>query len=81
MKCKKCKRAIPENSIYCNWCGVKQIKDEGTGVPDPKQLPSGSWRIQLKKEGVSITAPSKAECILKAQAARAGYLEIKNPDA
>lgn len=26
MKCCSCSREIPENSLYCNWCGKKQVK-------------------------------------------------------
>ena len=41
MFCKVCKREIPENSIYCNWCGEKQIcgrkKKEEIKIPTPKQ--------------------------------------------
>ena len=27
MICKDCGREIPEHSIYCNWCGVKQLRE------------------------------------------------------
>ena len=27
MLCKKCQREIPDGSIYCNWCGIKQIRE------------------------------------------------------
>ena len=29
MKCKsvRCKREIPENSIFCPWCGFRQIAE------------------------------------------------------
>ena len=26
LKCKKCKKEIPDESIFCMWCGAKQIK-------------------------------------------------------
>ena len=52
MICKACGREIPENSIYCNWCGVKQLRErrgrEEVKVPTPKQLPSGSWTVYLR---------------------------------
>ena len=54
MNCKACGREIPENSIYCNWCGVKQLRErrsrEEVKVPTPKQLPSGSWTVYLRAE-------------------------------
>lgn len=81
MKCKSCKREIPENSIFCNWCGEKQIKVKRSKteikVPAPKQLPSGSWRIQLKAEGQSVTEKTPELCIAKARAIRAGFIEEK----
>lgn len=45
-------------------------------VPEPKKLPSGSWRIQLRLGGKSqsITARSKKQCIQEAQIIKAEYL-------
>ena len=49
MKCCNCSREIPENSLYCNWCGKKQLreKEKKLKIPAPRQLPSGSWTVQL----------------------------------
>lgn len=81
MLCRSCKREIPENSIYCNWCGEKQLRErkkkDVIKVPTPKQLPSGSWNIVLRAEGQSITEPTKDLCITRARAIRAGFLELK----
>ena len=81
MKCKYCKREIPENSIFCNWCGEKQIvarkKKNDISVPKPRQLKSGKWNIELKAEGWSTTESTAEECIIKAKAVRAGFLEAK----
>ena len=27
MLCRKCKKEIPDNSIYCNFCGTKQTDE------------------------------------------------------
>ena len=68
MNCRICKRHIPDNSLYCNWCGTYQLakKTKEITVPTPKQLPSGSWRIYLDKEKKSVTDETPEAC--KAQA-------------
>lgn len=79
MKCRSCKRDIPENSIFCNWCGEKQLKPkkkkDEIKVPKPRQLKSGMWNIELRAEGASITEATEDMCIAKAKAVRAGFLE------
>lgn len=81
MKCRSCKREIPDNSIFCNWCGEKQLKErkkkQEVKVPKPRQLSSGAWTIQLRAEGQSVTEPTAALCTAKAKAIRAGFLEAK----
>lgn len=85
MTCKDCGREIPENSIYCNWCGEKQLaerrKREELKVPTPKQLPSGSWHIVLRAEGQSVTEPTREKCLARARAIRAGFLEEQKAKA
>ena len=48
-------------------------------VPEPHKLPSGSWRIQLRLNGVSIsvTESTKAECVYQAQLIKAEHLSGK----
>ena len=81
MICKDCGREIPENSIYCCWCGVRQLRERrGRGevkVPAPKQLPSGSWTVYLRAEGQSVTEPTRELCLARARALRAGFLEAR----
>ena len=81
MKCKICKRDIPDNSIYCCWCGEKQLRErkkkDEIKVPKPRQLKSGKWNIELKAEGWSTTEDTPEECIIKAKAIRAGFLEAR----
>lgn len=77
MKCKRCKRDIPDGSTYCNWCGAYQLKkiaDEVT-VPKPIQLPSGQWRIQLRKEGLSIVRGTPDACRKEAIRQRRQWLQ------
>lgn len=80
MKCKSCKREIDADSIFCKWCGVKQIKERGEiNVPKPRKLASGSYSAQIMVDGqrVTITAPTEKEYYSKARAAKTGLLEIK----
>ena len=69
MLCKACKREISENSIYCNWCGEKQIRERKKKgeikVPNPRQLKSGNWNIELAAEGQSVTEPTRDLCIAR----------------
>ena len=49
MECKKCKKEIPEESAYCNWCGACQVRKQrkkrrGNGQGSVYQLPDGKWR-------------------------------------
>lgn len=79
MLCRNCQREIPDNSLFCNWCGEKQLRErrkkDEIKVPTPRQLPSGSWRIELRAEGQSITEATPELCIAKAKAIRAGFIE------
>lgn len=80
-KCKSCKREVPDNATFCPWCGQKQVrerkKDGVIKVPDPKQLPSGSWHIYLRAEKQPITEDTKERCVAKAKAIRAGFIEAQ----
>lgn len=83
MKCKSCKNQIPDGSIYCLYCGERQVRErkkakgEDIKVPAPKQLPSGAWNIYLRAEGQSITEATPELCITRAKAIRAGFVEQK----
>lgn len=54
MNCIKCEKEIPEGSIYCNWCGKKQIRESnkgkkvrGNGTGTVYRLPNGKYKIEL----------------------------------
>ena len=83
MKCRNCSRDIPDNSIFCNWCGKKQLveKKKEVSVPRPRQLPSGSWSVQIMRGGkrVRITAPTESECIARAMSYKAELAEAAAP--
>jgi len=77
--CKSCKNEIPDGSIYCNWCGVRQVRERRKAgairVPKARQLPSGRWNIQLRRERCSITEDTEALANARAVAVRAGFLQ------
>jgi len=82
MICRYCDKKIADGSIFCSFCGErlarkKKGKKETVKVPEPRQLPSGSWTVQLRKEGVSITEPTREACLERARATRAGYVKIE----
>ena len=80
MKCKKCKRIIEDNSIYCNWCGWKQISDSTElRVPKPTRKENGIWtaRIMVAGDRVRVDGNTEDEYYQKAKAVKAGLYEIK----
>ena len=79
MKCKKCKREIAENSIFCNWCGYKQLtQSTEVRVPVPKRK-GDTWSAQVMVDGerVYVSASSEEEYYTKARATKSGLLETK----
>lgn len=86
MFCKSCKREIPENALFCCWCGVRQLREKkkkaDISIPAARQLKSGAWNIELRAEKQSVTEPTKALCEAKARAIRAGFIELqKKPES
>ena len=80
--CKYCSREIPADSIYCPYCGErvarkKREKKREIKVPKPRQLKSGAWNIELRKEGESVTEATPEACTERARAIRAGFLKIE----
>lgn len=52
--CRKCKKEIPDESIYCLYCGVKQtlahshsVKKRGNGQGTVYKTPSGKYRAEV----------------------------------
>lgn len=79
MKCKRCKREIIDNAIYCPWCGHQQLTaSNDVRVPAPRQR-GGVWSAQLMVNGerVYISADSEDEYYAKARAAKSGIIERK----
>ena len=81
--CKYCNNTIPDESIFCLYCGERvarkkrERKKDEVKVPEPRQLKSGAWNIELRKEGVSITEPTRDACLARARAVRAGIVKTE----
>lgn len=83
MKCKACKKHIDDDSIYCKWCGERQIRERKKkteiSVPKPRQLKSGEWaqQVMFKGQVEYIKGKSEAEYYAKARAWKSGLVEMK----
>ena len=84
MNCKKCCNQIPDNSLFCNWCGERQIRQRKKAgaelkVPKPTQMSSGNWfiRLRINGENINVTESTERACIEKARALKAGLLTEK----
>ena len=82
MKCRYCKRDIPDNSIFCNWCGKRQVKDKDEiSVPKPTKLADGTYTGRIMVDGVRTKVPpqpTEAKYFSVARAMKQGLIEIKN---
>ena len=80
-KNKGCAREIDADSVYCKWCGTRQVRERKTKdtAPAARQLPSGAWtcRIRVGGQDISVTRPTKAEAQAEAMAVKHG---LKAPD-
>ena len=83
MKCKYCRREIPEESVFCLFCGerVARKKRDSRQVKYPKYrtLADGSLLGQLMVDGKreTIKAASEKEYRARIDALRTGLLELK----
>lgn len=79
MKCKRCKREIADNSIYCNWCGEKQITERReVKVPPPKRNGKSYYnQITVDGDRTYISASTEEEYYAKARAAKLNLIEIQ----
>jgi len=65
MKCKNCKKVIEDNSVFCQWCGTKLIKEKSEmTVPKPVKLKSGEYSVQImvNRKRFSVKAETAAKC-------------------
>ena len=82
MKCNnpRCKRTIQDNSIYCNWCGTKQIREVyEIVIPKPTKTKDGySAQVMIDKKRVRIKGKTEQEYRKNVIAAKAGDEESKS---
>lgn len=80
-KNKGCGREIDADSVYCKWCGTRQVREKKTkdAAPAARQLPSGAWtcRVRVGGQDISVTRPTKAEAQAEAMAVKHG---LKQPE-
>ena len=83
MKCKSCKREIADNSIFCNWCGKKQIARSDRKAPakisKPSRLSTGEYSGQVMIDGrrVRVKAETLSEYNATVTALKAGIITSK----
>ena len=78
MKCKHCKAQIPDDALFCCYCGeqLKKSRRMPTEIKIPAAVKRGNaWNIYLRAEKTSVTEATKALCEAKARAIRAGFVE------
>ena len=83
MKCKKCRREIADNSLYCNWCGYQQITlHNASKVPTPTRKANGQYTAQIMVGGVRVrvTADTEKEYYAKARATKEELLDAQKPE-
>lgn len=82
-KNKGCGREIDADSVYCKWCGTRQVREQrsknAARTPNARRLPSGSWlcRVRVSGQDISITRETKEEAIAEAMAIKYG---LKAPE-
>ena len=83
MKCKNCKNETPDelHFTFCGYCGERLIRERKKKneikVPKPRQR-GKRWYLELRKEGVTVIEDTEAEAIAKAQAIRAGFVQVQS---
>ena len=85
MICKSCKREVPEQSIFCLFCGEKLVRSRSrkeVSVPKPKTLADGTLFGRIMIDGVRYPVHGKTEAEYRANviAMKEGVLEAAKPD-
>lgn len=82
MLCRKCKKEILDNSIYCNFCGTKQIPDRplklrGNGQGSVYKRKDGRWAAEITLGYDKKELPDGKIKLLRRKATKTGFATKK----
>lgn len=82
MLCRKCKKEIPDNSIYCNFCGTKQtfdrpLKLRGNGQGCVYKDSNGKWKAEITLGYDKKELPDGTTKLLRKKATKTGFATKK----
>lgn len=82
MLCRKCKKEIPDNSIYCNFCGTKQTSDRplklrGNGQGCVYKEKNGKWKAEITLGYDKKELPDGSTKLLRKKATKTGFATKK----
>lgn len=83
MRCRRCKRDIEDDSLFCKFCGEKLIRERRKKSQLPKSIRklsdgSLSGQVMVKGQRIRITAKTESEFVAKMDAYRHGWLQLPN---
>lgn len=88
MFCKKCKKEITNGSVFCSWCGKKQVTERAKPVTHRRSRGTGTIRIDRRKRSPYVVyAPRSANsssqqylCSFKTRKEAQEYLDSYNQE-
>lgn len=78
MLCRKCNKSIPDDSIYCNYCGIKQViskssKKRGNSQGSVYKNKNGKWVAEVTLGYDNKTMPDGTEKLFRKKATKSGF--------